>query len=166
MKWLEPLRESLGITDEVLAESYRQVVVGEDDPLPGRQAVKDMERKLTRRQRLLRVWELTLEDGRRPLIFELADGSLWQLSDVGLGWTSFHVVGPEWTEHPATKAYLPADIVPRPSAAAPWDYEFTLAGGAVLWVKPGLQRQTFRWGVRTSAASAKGDGAQGQRTDS
>jgi hypothetical protein len=155
-EWSEPKRRELGLTDEVVQSSLRRILAGEtDEPLPDRQTVRELEKKLSRRQRLIRVWEFTLDDGRKPLIFELVDGSLWQLSDVGLGWTRFQEVGPGWTEHPAFKPHLPADILPRPEPTGPWDYEFALANGAVLWVKPGRQKQTFRWGVRSPKRSAE-----------
>lgn len=148
-EWSAPMRQECGLTDEVLEESLRRILEGEsDDPLPDRQAVRELEKKLGRRQRLVRVWQFALDDGRKPLIFELADRSMWQLSDVGLGWTQFHEIGPGWTEHPAIKPHLPADILLRPQPTVPWDYEFALSNGAVLWVKPGRQKQTFRWGVR------------------
>lgn len=78
-----------------------------------------------------------MPDGRKPLIFEMQDGTLWQLCDAGLGWTSFEITEPNWVEHPAVKPYLPADITPRPKDANPWEYEFSLKDGAVLWVRPG-----------------------------
>ena len=155
-EWSEPTRQRLGLTDEVLQESLERTLAGEaDEPLPDKQAVRELEKKLSRRQRLIRAWEFSLEDGRRPLIFELADGSLWQLSDVGLGLTRFQEIGQGWTEHPAIKPHLPAEILPRPQHTTPWDYEFTLSNGAVLWVKPGRQKATFRWGMRTPQASAE-----------
>lgn len=148
-RWAEPLRLELGITDEVIQANLQQILAGEsEEPLPDRQTVKERDRKLTRRQRLMRVWELTLEDGKKPLIFELADGSLWQLSDVGLGWTGYREVGLDWIEHPTLGPHLPADILPRPVSVSPWEYEFTLAKGVVLWVKPGNRPQTFKWGVQ------------------
>lgn len=154
--WSEPMRRALGFTDEMVQDSLRRTLSGEPgEPLPDRQTVREFGKKLDRRQRLIRVWQFALDDGRKPLVFELADGSLWQLSDVGLGWTKSKEIGPTWTEHPAIKPHLPADIVPRPESTAPWDYEFTLANGAVLWVKPGRQKQTFRWGVRTPTTSAE-----------
>lgn len=155
-EWSQPLRERLGLTGEILRASLEHILAGEpDDPLPDKQAVRELERKLGRRQRLIRVWQFSLEDGGRPLIFELADGSLWQLSDVGLGWTRFREMGAGWTEHPAIKPYLPAEILPRAQHTAPWDYEFALSNGAVLWVKPGLRKATFRWGVHAPTARAK-----------
>jgi hypothetical protein len=155
-QWAEPNRRELGITEGVVQASLKRILAGEsDDPLPDRQTVRELEKKLSRRQRLIRVWEVMLDDGRKPLIFELADGSLWQLSDVGLGWTRFREIGPGWTEHPAVKPYLPAEILPRPQQAAPWNYEFTLSNGAVLWVKPGRQKATFTWGVRAPKGCAE-----------
>lgn len=151
---LERKRWELGVTDEALKDSMNRLLAGDlDEPLPDRLTVKELERRLSKRQRLIRVWEFTLEDGQKPLIFELADGSLWQLSDVGLAWSVFQQVGANWVEHPSVKPYLPADILPRPKVAGPWDYEFTLANGAILWVKPGRQKGTFRWGVRIPKAS-------------
>lgn len=92
-EWSEPMRQRLGLTDEMLEDSLRRTLAGEsDEPLPDRQAVRELEKKLGRRQRLIRVWQFALDDGGKPLIFELADGSLWQLSDVGLGWTRFHEI--------------------------------------------------------------------------
>lgn len=155
-EWSDPMRERLGLTDEILEAGLEQILAGEpDDPLPDKQAVRELERKLSRKQRLIRVWQFSLENGARPLIFELADGSLWQPCDVGLGWTRFREIGAGWTEHPAIKPYLPAEILLRPQHIGPWDYEFTLSKGAVLWVKPGRQKATFRWGVRTPRASAE-----------
>ncbi len=154
-EWKEPKLRQLGLTEKLLEDSQRRILAGEsDEPLPDRGTVRELAKKLSGRQRLIRVWEFALDNGRKPLIFELADGSLWQLSDVGLGWTRFQKVDPNWTEHPAIKLHLPADIFPRPRAFAPWDYEFTLANGAVLWVKPGRQKQTFKWGMRTASTSS------------
>lgn len=154
--WAQPKRRELGLTDEMIQAGLRRILAGEaDEPLPDRQTVRDLEKKLSRRQRLMRVWEVTLEDGRKPFIFELADGSLWQLSDVGLGWTRFQEVGAGWKEHPAVKPHLPADILPRPGLTRPWEYEFALGNGAVLWVKPGFAKQTFSWGVRARKRSTE-----------
>lgn len=154
--WSEPTRQRLGLTDEVFQASLERTLAGEvDEPLLDKQAVRELEKKLNKLQRLIRVWEFSLEDGRRPLIFELADGSLWQLSDVGLGLTRFQKIGPDWTEHPAIKPHLPAEILPRPAHPALWDYEFTLSNRVVLWIKPGRQKATFRWGVHAPKPSAE-----------
>lgn len=151
--WKKPKLRELGLTDELIEDSQRRILAGEPgEPLPGRDTVRELGRKLSKPQRLVHVWHITKAQGSTSLIFELVDASLWQLSDVGLGWTRFQKVDPSWTEHPATKPHLPANILPRPKVHAPWDYEFTLANGAMLWVKPGLREHTFRWGVRTPEA--------------
>lgn len=154
-EWLEPTRQQLGLTDEVIQQSLERTLAGEAEPFPSKQVVRELEKKLSKPQRLIRVWEFALDDGRRPLIFEFADGSLWQLCDVGLGLTRFQQIDADWTEHSTIKPYLPAEITPRPRHTAPWDYEFILANGAVLWVKPGRQKATFRWGVRTPTVGAE-----------
>ena len=149
--WRRPKVEAWGLTDGMVEDCERRILAGEpDEPLPGRQAVKALEKKLNKPQRLMRVWQIRRDQGQMSLIFELADGTLWQLSDVGLGLTKFRQVDPAWTELPAAKPFLPADIIPRPQSSRPWDYEFMLANAAVLWVKPGRKKQTFRWGMRTS----------------
>ena len=149
---LKEKQEQLGITDEILEDSLTKILAGEcEEPLPDKKTVRELEKKLRKQQRLIRVWEPTLEGGGRSLILELADGTLWQLSDIGLGQTRFAEVGPDWKEHQNIKPHLPADIVPRPKSSKPWDYEFTLANGVVLWVKPGQRERTFKWGLRVSS---------------
>ena len=149
-RWFEARHRELGLTDSVLQECMTRILSGQsEEPLPGKDIVRELQKKLMRRQRLVRVWEFTLPQGGKPLIFETEEGSLWQLCDVGLGWTRFDKVEANWVEHPAIKPYLPADIVPRPKDTKPWEYEFGLRGGAVLWVKTGKHERTFRWGLRT-----------------
>jgi uncharacterized protein YutE (UPF0331/DUF86 family) len=121
---------TLGVTAEMQADSLNRVIAGEDDdPLPDKQAIRELDRRLRGKQRLVRVWEFKLEEGGRPLIFELADGSLWQLSDVGLGFTRFQEIDKVWIENSAIKQYLPADIQLRPKTDRPWKYEWNLANG-------------------------------------
>jgi hypothetical protein len=146
---LKEKQKHLGISDEALEDNLMKILAGEDEkPLPDKKTVRELEKKLRKKQRLIRVWEPALEGGRRTLIFELVDGTLWQLSDVGLGQTRFEEVGQDWKEHQTIKPHLPADIVPRPKSYGPLAYEFTLANGVILWVKPGRRKQSFRWGLR------------------
>ena len=147
--WSVPRMRELGITDDLTQDYQRRLLAGEaEEPLPERQTVRELEKKLGKRQRLIRVWQLALKDRGRSLIFEFSDGSLWQLSDVGLGWTRYKEIGPKWTEIDELKPHLPAYIIPRPKSSAPWDYEFMLANGVVLWVKPGRRKRSFTWGLR------------------
>jgi hypothetical protein len=139
----------LGVTAEMQAESLNRVIAGEDDkPLLDKQAIRELDRRLRGKQRLVRVWEFYMGDRGRPLIFELADGSLWQLSDVGLGLTRFRQIDNAWIENSLIKRYLPVDIPLRPKTDGPWKYEWSLAKGVTLWVRPGQQERTFKWGLR------------------
>lgn len=149
-RWFRVRQHELGLTDEILQDCLTRIMSGKAaEPLPGKDVVKDREKKLARKRRLVRVWEFELPEGSKPLVFEMQDGSLWQLCDGGLGWTQFQNIGPQWIENRAIQPYLPADITPRPKDIKPWEYEFKLKGGAVLWVKPGKRPKTFRWGIRT-----------------
>ena len=139
----------LGVTAEMQADSLNRIMAGEDDePLPGRQAIRELDKRLRGLHRLLRMWEFALKEGGKPLIFELADGSLWQLSDVGLGLTRFQKIDDRWIENLAVKQYLPADIQLRPKTDGPWKYEWNLAKGVTLWARPGRKERTFAWGLR------------------
>jgi len=142
-KYLKPKCKQLGITDNVLQKALDDVITGKSmDPL----AVK---RKLKKKERLVCAWEFSLPNGTKPLIFETEDGYLWQFCDVGLGWTYYDNIGTDWQKNEIIKNYLPANINPRPKDAKPWDYEFRLAQGAILWVKKGRRPKTFKWGIRT-----------------
>jgi len=154
-RWSEGRKRTLGLTTDIVQESLTRILSGEsEEPLPDKQTVKDLEKKLKRKQQLVRVWEFTPADRGGSLIFETEDESLWQLCDVGLGWTRFRQVQPSWVEQPIIKQYLPAEIEPRPKDAKPWEYEFRLKDGAIVWVKPGRRERTFHWGVRKTKGSA------------
>ena len=85
-RWFQDRRHELGLTDEMLQDSLARILSGEgEEPLPGKEVVKDRERKLKRKQRLVRVWEFDLPEGGKPLVFEMQNGTLWQLCDAGLG---------------------------------------------------------------------------------
>ena len=148
-QWSEPRLGELGVTKELRADALTRVIAGEDDdPLPDKQAMRELDRRLRGKQRLVRVWEFKLEEGGRPLIFELVDGSFWQLSEVGLGLTRFQKIDNVWIENSAIKQYLPADIQLRPKTDGPWKYEWNLAKGVTLWVRPRQKERTFEWGLR------------------
>jgi hypothetical protein len=147
--WFHKRQNELGITDDMLQDSIARFLSGEVmEPLPRKDVVKERKKKLNQKQRLVRVWEFDSPDEGKPLVFEMQDGTLWQLCDAGLGWTRFENTEPHWVEHQAVKPYLPADITPRPKDAKPWEYEFSLKAGAVLWVRPGKCPKTFKWGIR------------------
>lgn len=143
-KVCKPFMENIGVTEEHIQNALAEILAGKpDDPLL-------KQRKLKKQERLIRAWEFSLDDRNWPLVFETDDGCLWQLCDVGLGWTGFNAIGPEWKLQKIIQAHLPAIINPRPINCNPWNYELNLANGVVFWVKPGREENTFKWGVRTS----------------
>jgi hypothetical protein len=146
--WFEKWRRKIGITDLEFRDSIARTSCGEDlESLPSKEVVEVRKKKLRQRQRLIRVWESDQLEGGKQLVFEMQDASLWQLCDAGLGWSNFEHIEPDWTENLSIQAHLPADIIPRPRDAKPWEYEFALKDGVVLWVKPGKRRKSFRWGL-------------------
>ncbi|MDB5342473.1 MAG: hypothetical protein JWP89_850 [Schlesneria sp.] len=144
-----PTLESFGMTEEVVQASKERILSGEfEEPLPDRDELRAVGKKLGRVQRITHVWEATSHSAK-PLIFEFDDGTLWQLSHIGLGPTHFRRVEDNWIEHPAVQPHLPADIIPRPKNAKHWEFDFMLRDGAKFWVRPNAQGGTFMWGVNT-----------------
>jgi hypothetical protein len=68
---------------------------------------------------------------------------------VGLGWTRLKTPGPDWSVNQNLQQYLPATINSRPAATEPWNYEFSLAKGAILWVKREAGEKHYVWGINT-----------------
>jgi len=148
-EWFKPKLLELGVSEESCEKYMNRILAGDvEEALLSKKDVREMIKKLGKQQQLIRVWEFALNEDLKPLIFELSDGSLWQLSDVGLGWTKYQKASDEWHERADINQHLPADLLPRPKNAASWDYEFTLAQGVIMWVKPGRVEKTFKWGLR------------------
>lgn len=143
------LKEELGITDEMLQASQEIILAGKEPaPLFSKSSIKEISKKMSKQQKLVRVWESAQLPVDASLIFELADGSLWQLSDIGLGPTVFTEVGPTWKECTFINAYLPANIFMRPRVINPWHYEIALSKGKVISIRPGRLERTFAWSLR------------------
>ncbi len=135
-------KQELGITDEVIQSALDECKAGKPmEPL-------STKRKLKKQERMIRAWEFALPSGQKPIVFETEDGCLWQLCEVGLGWTYYDAIEDNWTEVEQISQYLPATINPRPPGFEPWKYEIKLSKGATFWVRPGRQEKTFKWGIR------------------
>ncbi|MEW6411144.1 MAG: hypothetical protein AB1483_01575 [Candidatus Zixiibacteriota bacterium] len=145
-KFFAPIRRSFGVSDELVQQLYVRMLAGEkDQPLMSQRMNK-------KRERLVRVWNARHPDKRRTLIFETEDRCLWQLCDIGLGWTQLDKPDENWVVNKEIQEYLPATINPRPSNV-PWTYEFNLARGATLWIRPGKREKTFAYGIRVDLNS-------------
>jgi hypothetical protein len=74
------------VFDEALAEAMR----GEPmEPLR-------FQRKLKKKELLIRGYEVKGEGGAKAIFLETDDGVIWQLCDVGLGWTAADTADPAW----------------------------------------------------------------------
>ncbi len=137
-------RAALGLADpERLAASMADVIAGRDT----QPFVK--QRPLRKQETLAHVWDVGMS-GASTLIFELDDGTLWQLCDVGLGWTRFRSRGTDWTANEKVTPYLPSRINPRPGAPGAWSYELSLKENTAFVVR--LSEKTpkaFAWTVRS-----------------
>ncbi len=143
-KVLSPRRIELGVTDEVINHLMMELASGiTEEPLL-------FQRRLKKQERLVKVWDVKTTDDLVAQIFEMEDGTLWQLCDTGLGWSRFEKPSPDWQENQTINKYLPANINPRPSDSKPWNYEFQLKKKMILWVKPGKRERSYTWGVKES----------------
>ncbi len=141
--YFKPKREALGFGNELLERELNKLAAGElEEPLISQRLPKKQER-------IVRVWDAKVSDNGITQIFESDDGCLWQLCDVGLGWTLFTKPDATWTINEILQKYFPANINPRPPSSTPWNYEIALGKGAVLSVKRGKSERSYTWSVRT-----------------
>jgi hypothetical protein len=94
-----------------------------------------------KQERLVRAWNVP------TLVFQSADGVLWQLCDVGLGWTAFESSQPNWTTNAEVQKHLPATVISRPSSSAHWNYNFELRNNILLSVRFSSKDAAFCWNL-------------------
>lgn len=137
-----PKLHEIGVTNEDLQESFEKVLRNED-------TIQSLsQRKLRRQERIIRVWQISMAEDSKVLIFETQDGCLWQLCDVGLGWTYFKKPESEWQENERIACYLPANTNPRPDEAQPWSFDLLLGNKAAILVRPGRRAGNYQWTLR------------------
>jgi hypothetical protein len=138
---MNPLLRSVGVTDESLAVAMNQLLSGapEQSILP--------RRRLLKQETIVKIWNVPVDDAS-SLVFETSEGLLWQLCDVGLGWTGFERVTDDWKENEILKPHLPATINPRPPSSSFWNYEFLLRHGKKLKVSKSEKESAFRWNLK------------------
>ena len=143
-EFFRPIRKSFGLSDEIIQEAYEKLLQGEKDtPLIS-------QRKLKKQERIVKVWDVEVANGLITQIFETDDGILWQLCDIGLGWSKFENSEPDWKINENVQKYLPASINPRPQISEAWNYDFQLTRGTRLCVRPGKREKSYTWCVKTS----------------
>jgi len=139
--------DSLGLPRSLLTAGIDRVLSGNDlTPLR-------VQRDLRKSERLVKAWDVPGPSEQTALVFETQDGSLWQLCDVGLGWTYHTHPMPDWRLNVKLQRFLPTTITPRPQLVEPWQYEWPLKDGVVLWIKKEKNQSLYTWGLRTACAS-------------
>ena len=81
--FFQPIREKFGISDEIIKAIHEQIYRSPgvpDEPLMS-------QRPPNKQERIIYVWDVETNEGTVTQVFECDDGSLWQLCDIGLGWT-------------------------------------------------------------------------------
>ena len=116
-----------GVTDEAFARMLVESSQEPMDPLP-------MQRRLKKEELVIAAYDVPVADGVRTLIFETDDHALWELCDVGLGWSRYEQVQQDWRRAEPFRDLLPARIRPRPESATPWAYEIHFGSRATMIV--------------------------------
>ena len=143
------IKTKFGLTEEFIQDHLAKIKTGTPrDPW-------HQQRPLKKQERIIKIWNTSDQREKNSLIFECEDGSLWQLCDIGLGWTYYKEVLSNWKEEISFKAYLPSNINPRPKICKPFCYEFSLKGNMEVWVRPGSKEKTLKWGLREKMESVE-----------
>jgi len=138
----QPLAERLGITAERVQDAMLAMAAdGEWEGFPNAQ------RRLRKREIVVRAWDIAIADRASTLILETDDGALWQLCDEGLGWTRYTAPEPHWQPSAIVMRHLPATLDPRPGAPGSWNYELILRSARLrVRLHPTVQN-TYTWSV-------------------
>lgn len=143
-EYIKTRRSEFGVTNDVISTIMNDLISGNlEEPLMS-------QRRLKKQERLVNIWDVEVTSNLVTQIFEMEDGTFWQLCDVGLGWSRFITVEDDWRQNEKVQEYLPARINPRPAISQPWEYEFRLKKRMVLWVKPGKREKSYTWGLKKS----------------
>jgi hypothetical protein len=139
-----PRYEAKGLTEEKIAEHTWEVVSGRPyQPLP-------TQRYPAKRERVVDAWLITGDSRGVVPILVTEDGLLWQLTDIGLGWTPYDSVAPTWQPFVELSNHLPAEVVPRPKVSQPWNYDLEFSSGCRLVIRRSSQgRLTYRLSAAT-----------------
>jgi hypothetical protein len=139
---VEPFMSRAAVTDDMVQQALASLLRGEPEEAMIRQ------RRPKKHEVIVAVYDVPVEGAGSALIFQADDATLWQLCDAGLGWTPYDQVEATWRPAEAFSSLLPAPINPRPPMEKPWYFEIPFGHGATLVVRPGRERQQFRWRIR------------------
>ncbi|WP_438019840.1 hypothetical protein WMF18_12565 [Sorangium sp. So ce315] len=117
----------IGIPSGLFEDIYATVRSQPPDALIDRAIPKTDERL-----EILQAWLVRRNGNHGALVVSDSRGDLWQLSELGLGWSLLDGPKEDWESFVSLQRYLPAKIVARPKGARPWDYKLHLSTGALL----------------------------------
>lgn len=134
--------QGIGIDPSFIKVASDEIRSGQPvDPLPNKRFPRKQER-------IVKAWKLEKEDGSFVLIFESEDGSLWQLCDVGLGWSVYDKTDINWKIDEKLQKYLPALVNSRPQIEKPWNYELRFSTNVVLCVSKEEGERVFKLRIK------------------
>ena len=133
-------RETVGLTDELLAVQMKKELAGEHmEPL-------HCQRQAKKNETIVRIFRGRKESGKFKMIPVAGDGTHWQPGDRGLTWSDTIEVGEGWVPIEEVNRFLPAKIQSRPGESGPWSYAFQLKDGARLVFQPSSNPEVaFLW---------------------
>lgn len=144
-------RRHLGVTDDAMLAAFRDVLAKVDQTEPPHE-----QRRLGKSERLVRIWDVPVVGRGSTLIFELDDQTLWQLTDVGLGWSRFVEPAADWSHNAVLSPFLPCSIDPRPGSPGAWKYQIRLAKGATIDIRlSDRKKSSFEWRLQLSQRSRR-----------
>ncbi len=106
--------EDVGISEQQLADCYSEAANEPVEPYWN-------QRRLQKRENVVAVYEAPIESGGRVLVFQTEDQVIWELCEVGLGYSRFRSARNEWQKSAQFDNILPALVNPRPEVTNPWN---------------------------------------------
>lgn len=126
----------LGITGDTLEGMLAEASQEPMEPLP-------TQRRLKKEELVVAVYDVPITGGGMTLVFETDDHALWQLCDVGLGWSRYQTVSSEWHQAEPFQDILPARVTPRPKTTAAWQYDIPFGPETTLVVRLAENKRNF-----------------------
>jgi hypothetical protein len=144
------LYQRLGIEESAIDRAVANAIAG----VPLEEIKPERRLRSKGKETIVAVYDVPTPSGASStLIFETSDNRLWQLCDVGLGWSPYESIGTSWRRCDIFDPFLPASVDPRPKLRTPWNYGIDFSGKAILLVRlsdDGL----FRWTVKRPKAKS------------
>jgi hypothetical protein len=131
----------IGATEDQMAEAMRSGASEAVEPMPARRVPRSEEAI-----EIVSAWVIQ-DNERSSLILRDLAGEMWQLCDVGLGWSYHSEPAPEWVPFQKLNELLPAKIIARAKSATMWNFKLHVSTGALICVEMNESTKIFTWRV-------------------